>query len=77
MARSLGLEVIAEGVETEEQLALLAREGCTLYQGFLCSPPVDAESWRRWSAELQPRHGVARCDVIVRGARPVPIRASL
>jgi len=43
MARSLGLEVIAEGVETEEQLALLAREGCTLYQGFLCAPPVDAE----------------------------------
>jgi EAL domain-containing protein (putative c-di-GMP-specific phosphodiesterase class I) len=42
MARSLGLEVIAEGVETEEQLALLAREGCTLYQGFLCSAPVDA-----------------------------------
>jgi diguanylate cyclase (GGDEF)-like protein len=44
MARSLGLEVIAEGVETEEQLALLAREGCTLYQGFLCSPPVEAEA---------------------------------
>jgi diguanylate cyclase (GGDEF)-like protein len=44
MARSLGLEVIAEGVETEEQLALLAREGCTLYQGFLCAPPVDAET---------------------------------
>ncbi|PSJ40024.1 bifunctional diguanylate cyclase/phosphodiesterase [Sphingomonas deserti] len=43
MSRSLGLEVIAEGVETEEQLALLAQEGCTLYQGFLCSPPVDAE----------------------------------
>ncbi|HEX8482490.1 MAG TPA: bifunctional diguanylate cyclase/phosphodiesterase [Allosphingosinicella sp.] len=41
MARSLGLEVIAEGVETEEQLSLLAREGCNLYQGFLCSPPVD------------------------------------
>jgi EAL domain-containing protein (putative c-di-GMP-specific phosphodiesterase class I) len=44
MARSLGLEVIAEGVETEEQLALLAREGCNLYQGFLCAPPVDAET---------------------------------
>jgi diguanylate cyclase (GGDEF)-like protein len=41
MARSLGLEVIAEGVESEEQLALLAREGCNLFQGFLCSPPVD------------------------------------
>ncbi|HEX5184590.1 MAG TPA: bifunctional diguanylate cyclase/phosphodiesterase [Allosphingosinicella sp.] len=43
MARSLGLEVIAEGVETEEQLALLAREGCTLYQGFLCAPPLETE----------------------------------
>jgi EAL domain-containing protein (putative c-di-GMP-specific phosphodiesterase class I) len=32
--------VIAEGVETEEQLSLLAREGCNYYQGFLCSPPV-------------------------------------
>ncbi|HEU4970039.1 bifunctional diguanylate cyclase/phosphodiesterase [Sphingomonas sp.] len=40
MARALGLGVIAEGVETEEQLALLAAEGCTLYQGFLCSGPV-------------------------------------
>ncbi|HEX8643309.1 MAG TPA: bifunctional diguanylate cyclase/phosphodiesterase [Allosphingosinicella sp.] len=40
MARSLGLSVVAEGVETEEQLGLLAQEGCNLYQGFLCSPPV-------------------------------------
>jgi len=43
MARSLGLDVIAEGVETEEQLSLLAQEGCTLYQGFLCAPPVGVE----------------------------------
>ena len=40
IARSLGLDVVAEGVETEEQLSLLAQEGCTLYQGFLCAPPV-------------------------------------
>ena len=44
MARSLDLSVIAEGVETEEQLSLLAREGCNYYQGFLCSPPVDARA---------------------------------
>ncbi|MBX3561850.1 MAG: bifunctional diguanylate cyclase/phosphodiesterase [Sphingomonas sp.] len=44
MARSLGLDVVAEGVETEEQLGLLAQEGCTLYQGFLCAPPVSAET---------------------------------
>ena len=44
MARSLGLSVIAEGVESQEQLDLLAQEGCNLYQGFLCSRPIDANA---------------------------------
>ena len=42
MARSLGLETIAEGVETAEQRDALAAERCTYFQGFLCSPPVDS-----------------------------------
>ncbi|MBR0551698.1 putative bifunctional diguanylate cyclase/phosphodiesterase [Stakelama marina] len=40
MARSLGLAVIAEGVETEEQLDLLAKEGCQYFQGYLCAEPL-------------------------------------
>jgi EAL domain-containing protein (putative c-di-GMP-specific phosphodiesterase class I) len=40
MARSLGISVVAEGVETREQLGLLAQEGCATYQGFLCAPPL-------------------------------------
>jgi len=43
MARSLALTVIAEGVESEQQLTMLAREGCEIYQGFLRSPPVTCE----------------------------------
>ena len=44
MARSLDLTVIAEGVETPEQLDLLAREGCQLFQGFLCAEPLTVEA---------------------------------
>lgn len=44
MARSLGLAVVAEGVETPEQLELLAKEGCQFYQGFLCAEPQTADA---------------------------------
>jgi len=40
MARSLGLEVIAEGVETAAQQELLAQYGCELYQGYLLARPA-------------------------------------
>ncbi len=40
LAHSLRLAVIAEGVETEEQLDFLNRIGCDQYQGYFCSPPV-------------------------------------
>ena len=40
MARNLGLEVIAEGVETVAQQEFLALHGCTLFQGYLFSKPI-------------------------------------
>jgi len=45
LAHSLRLKVIAEGVETPEQLALLADLGCDQYQGFFFSPAVAADQF--------------------------------
>ena len=42
LARSLGIEAIAEGVETEEERAFLEKRGCSALQGFLVSPPLEA-----------------------------------
>jgi diguanylate cyclase (GGDEF)-like protein/PAS domain S-box-containing protein len=43
MAQSLGIQVIAEGVETEEQRQLLLDSGCTQYQGYLFGKPMPIE----------------------------------
>ena len=44
MARSLGLDVVAEGVEVDAQLGFLRDAGCDLVQGFLFSRPVEADA---------------------------------
>ncbi len=48
LARSLGLRVIAEGVETLRQMEVLHRLGCGIMQGFLFSRPVPPEAMEQW-----------------------------
>lgn len=53
LARTMGLHVVAEGVETQEVCDFLAEAGCYLYQGFLFAPPMppdQAEAFMRDSA---------------------------
>ncbi|WP_334168774.1 EAL domain-containing protein [Methylobacter sp.] len=45
MGHILGFKVLAEGVETPEQLAFLRKKKCDLYQGYILSPPVSAEAF--------------------------------
>ncbi len=45
MAHGLNLTVVAEGVETQEQLSFLTQHKCDLVQGYLFSKPVDPEAF--------------------------------
>ena len=51
MARSLGIQTIAEGVETEAQLNYLRQEGCNEVQGYLFSKPMTADAFESYINE--------------------------
>ena len=46
LAKSMGLTVIAEGVENPAQLDFLRAQGCEMWQGYLCCPPVQTSEVR-------------------------------
>ncbi|WP_420906540.1 two-component system response regulator [Candidatus Magnetaquiglobus chichijimensis] len=54
LGRSLRLKVVAEGVETPEQLAFLRNEGCDQFQGYLFSRPLEIEAFSCRLAESFP-----------------------
>lgn len=64
LGRALGMEIVAEGVETEYQAQMMSLFGCTELQGYLFSKPVEVDqlsrlieqhtSWRRHTSLLEP-----------------------
>jgi EAL domain-containing protein (putative c-di-GMP-specific phosphodiesterase class I) len=54
MGKTLEMSVVAEGVETADQIAFLKEIGCDLYQGYYCSKPLDADSF----AQLVQKSGI-------------------
>lgn len=58
MARGLGLDIVAEGVENELQLSYLQRQGCHQVQGYIYSRPID-----RSALETCLLHGIHRAEV--------------
>jgi diguanylate cyclase (GGDEF)-like protein/PAS domain S-box-containing protein len=55
MAHNLHLKVVAEGVETEDQLEFLRRNGCDEFQGYLISQPVTAAEFEKMLPEGKPQ----------------------
>jgi diguanylate cyclase (GGDEF)-like protein/PAS domain S-box-containing protein len=73
MAHSLELAVVAEGVETQEQLSFLRRHGCDRMQGHLLSPALPPEDFERFlSAGAAPPSRTQRSRVISIPGRPGP-----
>jgi diguanylate cyclase (GGDEF)-like protein len=64
MGKSLGLNVVAEGVEDEETLNVLRSLGCNCCQGYFISEPLDAQTLGTWLSEsrwnAEPASNVAR-----------------
>ena len=54
LGRNLGLEVVAEGVETEEHWRELAALGCEFAQGYFLSRPVPPDELAAWLRERAP-----------------------
>ncbi len=59
LCKGLGLMTLAEGVETEDQRAFLAEEGCDAIQGFLVSRPLGPAAFETWYRGLNDRRRVA------------------
>ncbi len=70
LAHGLDLEVIAEGVETEDQLRFLTERGCEEYQGFLISQPLAATEVPRLLDQVQT--AVAAGGAVLRPAESAP-----
>jgi EAL domain-containing protein (putative c-di-GMP-specific phosphodiesterase class I) len=54
LAKNLGLDVVAEGVESKAIWDRLQKLGCTIAQGYYLSPPVPADDVRTWLCERGP-----------------------
>ncbi|NIL92868.1 MAG: EAL domain-containing protein [Woeseiaceae bacterium] len=48
LGKAMGLHIVAEGIETDQQYANVRRLGCDLVQGFFIAKPMSADRFRRW-----------------------------
>ncbi len=64
LAHSLRLRVVAEGVESSDQLEFLRQLGCDQYQGFYCSPAVPADDFANLVRRMRPEREFTEADML-------------
>lgn len=60
MGVAMGIEVVAEGVENDEQLAVLTRQGCHLIQGYLTGRPMSPQVFTGFLGRMQQSSGLSK-----------------
>jgi predicted signal transduction protein with EAL and GGDEF domain len=75
IASSLGLEVVAEGVETEEQLRLLVKTGCQHIQGWFIGRAMPMEAFLSFVRSYNPS-SLKGTPTVIDLASQIPDRAS-
>jgi diguanylate cyclase (GGDEF)-like protein len=76
LARELGLRVVAEAVDRQEQLACLRRRGCDAVQAFMSCPPLPAEACTSWLRQASARRQREPTPALVGPSPSGPERAS-
>ena len=64
LGHNLGLTVVAEGVETDHELAELRRYGCDAAQGYLFARPMPAAAFERWLSGVRDKPAGQRADIL-------------
>ncbi|HEY2630169.1 MAG TPA: EAL domain-containing protein [Usitatibacter sp.] len=64
LGHNLGLTVVAEGVETDHELAELRRYGCDAAQGFYFARPMPAAAFERWLSGVRDKPAGQRTDIL-------------
>lgn len=77
LAHGLGMDCIAEGVETEEQYAILRDLGCDVFQGYLCGRPLELDAFGALLRQSQADGTMGRPPVISLRSHAVPVQHGL
>ena len=65
LGKAMGLRIVAEGVETDQQYAEVRRLGCDLAQGFFIAKPMPADRFRRWVDGYEDTQSIKHTSTVV------------